>query len=465
MNNMMRLAIVGTNSGCGKTTMVLALESAFIKRGLPVTAFKCGPDYIDGAFHRMVQHIDCYNLDSIFLEKEDLKEHFVKHANNKFSIIEGVMGMFDGVGAEGKGSSFEIAQTLSTPTVLVVNARGMSSSVRALIRGFKDYSNNTLSGVIFTNISAMIYPIMKEYCKSEGIKCYGFLPRDEKIVLESRHLGLIGSGEIENLNDKIEYLSTLAEKYIELDDLMELANSAPPIELIKNAEIKKEIKKEIQSALKRVPSNLRIAIARDDAVCFTYQENLELMEDMGLELVFFSPLHDRCLPDNISALYLPGGYPELHLEELSSNKKLLKEIRERIEGGLPTLAECGGFLYMHSSVDNIELVSLFDGSCTKENRLHHFGYGLLESKEDNLLFEKGESTLVHEFHYYSSTDEGTGCVETKLSSGKKHSCAITSPTMFAGFPHFYFPSNPKLLERFITKMKEYNKEKKKGESI
>jgi cobyrinic acid a,c-diamide synthase len=459
MNNMMRLAIVGTNSGCGKTTMVLALESAFIKRGLPVTAFKCGPDYIDGAFHRRVQHIDCYNLDSIFLKKENLKEHFVKHSVNKFSIIEGVMGMFDGVGAEDKGSSFEIAQTLSTPTVLVVNARGMSSSVRALIRGFKDYSNNTISGVIFTNISTMIYPMMREYCKAEGIKCFGFLPRDEKIVLESRHLGLIGSGEIENLNDRIDYLSELAEKYIELDELMELANSAPPIELME------KVLKEKLNLTKKNHGNLRIAIAKDDAFCFTYQENLELMETMGLELVFFSPLSDKHLPHQISALYLPGGYPELHLDELSGNKELLGEIKEKIECGLPTLAECGGFLYLHSNVDDKVLVSLFDGSCTKEDRLQHFGYGHLVSNDDNLLFKKGESALVHEFHYYCSTDEGDGCVETKLSSGKQHHCALTSTTMFAGFPHFYFPSNPKLLERWIEQMNKYNKRKyKNGES-
>jgi cobyrinic acid a,c-diamide synthase len=449
MNNMMRLSIVGTNSGCGKTTTVLALESAFLKRKLPVTAFKCGPDYIDGAFHRRVQNIDCYNLDSIFLDDEKLTEHFVKHATNKFSIIEGVMGMFDGVGPEGKGSSYAISKILKTPTVLVVNARGMSSSVRALLRGFNDYSNNTLAGVIFTNISSMAYPILKECCKAEGIKCYGYIPSDKNIVLESRHLGLVGSGEIENLNDKIDRLGSLAEDYIELDELIELASSAPELEVI-NTDTNSLKKTEIK--------DLRIAIASDDAFCFTYQENLELMEDMGLDLVYFSPLKDKQLPKNISALYLPGGYPELHLKELSSNMSLLHDIKKKIENGLPTLAECGGFLYLHKSVDNHNLVSLFDESCSKENRLQHFGYGKLESQNDNLLFKKGESTLVHEFHYYKSTNEGNSCVETKLSSSRQHNCCKTTNSLFAGFPHFYFPSNPKVLERFISCMEEYKKE-------
>ncbi|MBK5201662.1 MAG: DUF1611 domain-containing protein [Spirochaetaceae bacterium] len=174
MNNMPRLAIVGTNSGCGKTTTVLALESAFLKRGLPVTAFKCGPDYIDGAFHRRVQHINCYNLDSIFLKDNELKDHFIRKATNKFSIIEGVMGMFDGVGSEGRGSSFEIAKKISAPLVLVINANGMSSSVRAIIRGFKQYSKDSISGVIFTNISAMSYPLLEGMLYSRKHKLLWF---------------------------------------------------------------------------------------------------------------------------------------------------------------------------------------------------------------------------------------------------------------------------------------------------
>lgn len=452
MNNMMRLSVVGTNSGCGKTTTVLAIESVLLKRNLPITAFKCGPDYIDGAFHRRIQNIDCYNLDSIFLNDEELIDHFVKHAKDKFSIIEGVMGMFDGVGDDSKGSSFEISKILKTPTVLVINARGMGSSVRAILRGFNEYSNNTLGGVIFTNISSMAYSLLEKSCDLEGIKCFGYLPYNEEVVLHSRHLGLVGSSEIKTLNHKIETLSNLAEEYIKLDELIELANSADVLE----SSIKEDESKKTDSL------NLRIAIASDDAFCFTYQENLDLLVDMGLELVYFSPLKDAHLPPNISALYLPGGYPELHLKQLEANSVLLKEIRLKIRLNLPTIAECGGFLYLHKCVDNKNLVSLFNESCKKESRLQHFGYGSLESTTDNLLFKKGESTLVHEFHYYSSTDEGDSCIETKLSSKRQYKCCKTSPTLYAGFPHLYFLSNPKMVERLIKAMIEYKIEKSNG---
>lgn len=444
MSDMPRLAIVGTNSGCGKTTAVLALESALLKRGLPVTSFKCGPDYIDGAFHRRLQHIDCYNLDSIFLKDEQLKRHFAEHAQNKFSIIEGVMGMFDGVGSDGKGSSFEIATKLNTPIILIINARGMSTSARAVIRGFKDLSNNCIDGVIFTNISKMTYPILKECCIKENVRCYGFLPSDKKIVFESRHLGLVGSGEIDDFSEKIEHLGTLAEDHINIDELIELASSARTLEV----EGDDEIKFKNDCALK-------MAVARDDAFCFIYQENLDILEKMNVEIVYFSPISDDRLPTGIDALYLPGGYPELHLDELSSNESMLKDIKEKIEGGLPTLAECGGFLYLHRSVDDRTLVSLFDESASKENRLQNFGYGTLESKNDNLMFRRGESTYVHEFHYYSSTDIGNTCVKTKLRNGVQNDCVVSTDTLFAGFPHLYFPSNLNMVRNLMRHMKQY----------
>ena len=444
MSDMPRLAIVGTNSGCGKTTAVLALESALLKRGLPVTSFKCGPDYIDGAFHRRLQHIDCYNLDSIFLKDAELKRHFAEHAQNKFSIIEGVMGMFDGVGSDGKGSSFEIATKLKIPTVLIINARGMSTSVRAVIRGFKEFSDDHIDGVIFTNISKMTYPMLEECCTKENVRCYGFLPSDKKIAFESRHLGLVGSGEIEDFNEKMEYLGSLAEEHIKIDELIDLAYTADTLKSEESYE--DEFKNDCP---------LTMAVARDDAFCFIYQENLDILENMNVKIVYFSPISDDRLPSDIDALYLPGGYPELHLDELSSNYGMLKDIKERVEGGLPTLAECGGFLYLHRSVDGRTLVSLFDESATKESRLQNFGYGTLESKNDNLMFRRGESTYVHEFHYYSSTDVGDTCVKTKLRNGVQNDCVVSSDTLFAGFPHLYFPSNLNMVRNLIRHMKEF----------
>ncbi|MBK5201663.1 MAG: hypothetical protein JJE21_09090 [Spirochaetaceae bacterium] len=266
--------------------------------------------------------------------------------------------------------------------------------------------------------------------------------------MESRHLGLIGSSEIEDFNEKIDYLSSLAEKYIKIDELIELANSAVAI----------EFKNKLNSIVEKpVHKGLIIAIARDDAFCFTYQENLELMEEKGFELVYFSPLHDSSLPINISGLYFPGGYPELHLEDISANKNLLMEIKEKIEDGLPTIAECGGFLFLHRNVDKKDLVSLFDESAIKGNHLQNFGYSSLESKKDNLLFKKGEITFVHEFHYYISTNEGNSCIGTKLRDGIQRECVIATDTLFAGFPHLYFPSNPKMVERFINHMEKYKK--------
>lgn len=442
MPNFPRLAIVGTHSGCGKTTVALALIGAYVKRGEAVTAFKCGPDYIDSTFHRKSQHISCYNLDSIFLSDAALVQHFTQHASPDLSLIEGVMGMFDGVGPEGKGSSFQIAQTLQAPLILVINGRGMSTSVRALIRGFLSYAENTIDGIIFTNISPMYYPMMKSYCEEEKIKCFGFIPKDDTIQFQSRHLGLIGITEVEEISQKLAKLTCLCEKYVDLDGLLTLAQNAEPL----LPSVKKQ---------EKAKHSVTLALASDDAFCFTYQENLELLEEKGVHLIPFSPLKDSSLPSHIDGLYLPGGYPELHKDALSNNTSLLKEIKERIEQGLPTLAECGGFLYLHSFVDHTQMVGLFPGCCTKSDHLQHFGYGTLTSLTDNVLFEKGERTTVHEFHYYQSTQEGESCIERKLRNGKENQCVIATDTLFAGFPHLYFPSQPSMVDRFIDHMKNY----------
>ena len=445
---MNRILISGTNSNCGKTTITMALLAAFKNKGLEIASFKSGPDYIDPMFHRKVFDVETHNLDPYFSTEEMLCDQFIRNCGKDLSIIEGAMGYYDGIGVEGRASAWEVAKSIKAPAVLIIDAKGMSNSAAAIIKGFKEFKEESMvEGVIFNNISPMLYPLLRDIVEKEGIKAYGFLPREERYSVGSRNLGLITADEIEDIKEKINGLRELAEKYIDLEGLYELAQSAPVLEA------SDDYKKLIESS--KDESKPRIAVSRDNAFCFMYKENIEILEDLGCEVVFFSPLNDENLPENISGLYLCGGYPELYPEELSNNKKMCQEIKDIITKGIPTIAECGGFMYLHDSIENVPMVGFIKGNCIKTDKLQRFGYIEITALEDNLLCDKGESIRVHEFHYYDSENCGESFMAKKASNGLEYLCCHGSDSLYAGFPHIYLPANPNFAKSFVENAKKW----------
>lgn len=442
-----RILIAGTNSGCGKTTVVCALLQALVNRGLRVGAFKCGPDYIDPMFHSRIIGAKSSNLDLFFFEENTAKYLLTRNSSDcDVSIIEGVMGYYDGMGLVGtKASSYEVAQVTDTPTVLVVNAKGASLSVLATIHGFLTfYLNSRIQGVILNQCSPMTYgTLAKEIIKRfDGkVQPLGYLPKMEDCSLESRHLGLVTAAEVEGLKEKMMMLAEQAEKAIDIDALLRLAGSAN--DLVYEPVV-----------LPKYKTPVRIAVAKDKAFCFYYDDSLQVLHDMGAELVEFSPLMDTALPEDIHGLYLGGGYPELYAEQLSNNKSMLQSIRTALENNLPCIAECGGFMYLTQRIAEYPMVGFLPGDCYDTGKLTRFGYVTLQAKADNLLCKAGEEIRGHEFHHWDVTAPGNSFVASK-STGKSWDCVVANDHLYAGYPHFHFYANPAFAKGFYeTCLKE-----------
>ena len=433
-----RLILAGTNSGCGKTTTVCALLQAQVNRNLKTGAFKCGPDYIDPMFHSRIIGAKSANLDLHFFTPNTLNYLLAKNgADRDISVIEGVMGYYDGAGLTStKGSTYEVARVTDSPVVLVVGAKGASLSVLATIQGFLDFCpDNHIKGVILNQCTAMTYAALSaEIEKRFQIKAFGFLPSLPACALESRHLGLVTAAEVVGLKEKMRILAQQAEKSLDLDGLIRLANSAMPVRF------------EPVSLPRKEP--VRIAVARDNAFCFYYEDSLEALTEMGAELVPFSPLSDNSLPENIQGLYLGGGYPELYLRQLSGNGEMRQSIRRALENCLPCIAECGGFMYLTESIAGQPMVGALKGDCWDTGKLTRFGYVTLQAKKDNLLCKAGEAIAAHEFHHWDCAQPGDSFT-AKKPTGRQWDCAVSGPTLYAGYPHFHFYSNPAFAEGFI----------------
>lgn len=458
MSKVPRIMITATSSGAGKTTLTLAVLAALQKRSRNPVAFKCGPDYIDPMFHREVMGIPSYNLDLFFTSEQVVRGLLCEHTHNHdIAVIEGVMGYYDGMGVTDRASSYNIAEVTRTPAVLVVNAKGTALSLGAEINGFLNFRKPSLiSGVILNSCSEALYSMLKEPLEAEtGVKLLGYFPSLSDCRLESRHLGLVTAAEIGGIKEKIRRLGEQAEKSIDLDVLIEIASSTCALEgsLL-----------EIKSVCPTGPGHAgakrpRIAVARDRAFCFYYADNLNLLEQFGAELVPFSPLNDRALPPGTSAVYLGGGYPELYARTLSKNIDMLASIRSAAENGMPILAECGGFLYLHKNLEDdsgekYPMAGVYDADGVKTPRLQRFGYIRLTADKDTLLCSEGNTIPAHEFHYWDSSQPGTACTARK-PDGRSWQCVISNKNVFAGFPHLYFYGNPSFAERFVQAAAEY----------
>lgn len=435
-----RMLIAGTGSGCGKTTVVCAVLQALKNRGCDVASYKCGPDYIDPMFHSEVIGAPCTNIDLFFADEDGARSLFLKHAA-AFNVIEGVMGYYDGVAMDSPtASAWHVAHVLDAPAVLVVNARGMALSVAAVVKGYLELRRPSgIAGVILNHATAMTYAALRAAIEGEcGVKVFGYLPECGDCALESRHLGLVTAQEVEDLQMKLQTLAAQAEKSIDLDGLMRLMQEQRPLE----AE---------QRPVSRIGA-VRVAIARDRAFCFYYRDNLEMLEELGAVLIPFSPLTDAALPE-CDGLILGGGYPELYAGQLGANAAMRESIRRAVESGLPTIAECGGFMYLTEKIGPSDAAGAIPTSCFNTERLCRFGYLTLKADRDSLLLSAGDAIRGHEFHYWDAGNPGDGMLAEK-PSGRKWRCAWIGDALYAGYPHLYFPSNPRAAERFVRKCLE-----------
>ncbi|MBO7394983.1 MAG: cobyrinate a,c-diamide synthase [Ruminococcus sp.] len=437
---MRRFIIAGTKSGCGKTTVVCALLAALKRRDMAVSAFKCGPDYIDPMFHRKVIGVDSRNLDCFFCDRDTVLALLGEYGSKAdISVIEGVMGFYDGTA----GSAYSLSEMTGTPAVIVIDCKGMSDSIGAVMNGFLHYRENRIAGFIFNCLPEKLIPLAKKLCDELGTAYFGCLPKND-ITIASRHLGLVTADEIADIQAKLDKLGELAEKYINIDKLINICDTplpghgTPEIPLFQNT-----------------PT---IAVAKDRAFCFIYQENIELLEKMGCRIEYFSPLSDSSVP-KADGLILCGGYPELYAEHLSANMSMLADVRNNISMGMPTIAECGGFMYLHDELTDgsgstYAMAGVIKGRAFPTERLQRFGYITLSSVAESLLMRAGGTLRAHEFHYWESTNCGNALTAEK-SDERNWECCHTSDSLYAGFPHIYFYSDIGATARFVRKCISY----------
>ena len=449
---MLKVMITAASSNSGKTAVTCGLLSLLKRKGLDPCAFKCGPDYIDPMFHRSVLGISSNNLDVFLAGEEGVRDSFARNSKGHgAAVCEGVMGFYDGVrrGADGDfASAYHVARLLEIPAVLVVRPKGAALTLAAVIKGVAAFREDSrICGVIFNDCSEMYYrmygPAIEE---ASGIPVLGYVPHMEEADFESRHLGLMTAEEIDDLAGRIDRIGQKMEETIDLERLFDVAGAAPSD--VESADSKTDAY--IESADR---DSIRIAVARDEAFNFIYAETITAIEAAGAEVVYFSPVHDAELPEDVRGLYLPGGYPELYGKQLSENLSMRASIRNAVETGLPTIAECGGFLYLSANLEDEDgqawpMTGVFSGHGSNAGKLVRFGYGYISAEEDNLLLRAGEQVPVHEFHYWDTTADGSDMTLTKLSTGAKWQFGYASETLYAGFPHLYLAGG-NLAGRFV----------------
>ena len=448
---MIQFLLAAPRSGSGKTTMTCALLMALKRRGCAPCAFKSGPDYIDPMFHRAVLGVESRNLDLFFSAPETVRTLYAKGAaGHGAAVCEGAMGFYDGLGGvSDRASAWHLADTLGLPVLLVAEPKGQSLTLAAELNGLVNFRTPShIAGILLNNCTARMHALLAPMLEEEtGLPVLGFLPKLPEAVIGSRHLGLYTAAEVENLQQKLALLADAVEEHIDWPRLLALCEKEPPA---------------LPVQPETPPARVRIAVAQDEAFCFTYAETLEAFRDAGAEVVFFSPLRDTALPENIGGLYLPGGYPELHAKELSENTSLLREIKQKIESGLPTAAECGGFLYLGQSLTDAEgqswpMAGVLPGEAKDAGRLVRFGYATLSADSDSLLFRAGESVPIHEFHHWDSTANGTALAAKKPVGGAAWRCGFVNEHFYAGFPHLYWAGTP-LPQRFAAAAENYRRD-------
>lgn len=458
--------ITAASSGSGKTMITCGILELFKRKGLNPLACKCGPDYIDGLFHKQVLELEGMNLDSYFEAPEELRDKYSRLSKGHLPVVEGVMGYFDGLGGSTtRASSWEVAHILDLPAVLVVDARGASVSLAALIKGFLEFERSMgsqIKAVIFNRMSPMLYPRIRELVEREtGIRAAGFVPELDFLKVGSRHLGLVLPEEIAGLREQMNRLGKCLEETIDWEFLEELGAEK---------EERDALEEENTEASCTAAFSFRLGIAMDEAFCFYYQDNLRLLERLGGELVYFSPIHDRSLPEQLDGLILGGGYPELYCEALSLNESMRESVKKAAEGGLPVLGECGGYLYLLEELEAEDgriwpMTGVLKGKGYKKGKNSRFGYIGVEAEKDSLYLKPGEQIRGHEFHYWDcEVLEEEWVMRAKKPVGNRSwPCIRIKNQVMAGFPHLFYPSCPAFAVRFAKACVRYKRKRDEAE--
>lgn len=425
-----RIILAGTHSGAGKTTITLGITLALKKKGLKVQSFKAGPDYIDPSYYK-----SCRNLDSWLLSKDVVLELFSRQAKKAdISIIEGVMGLYDGIGNTEEGSTAKLSKILRSPVILIVDAGTMSRSAGAVVLGYEKFDRKvSIAGVILNNIGSQTH--YNSIVDSIGINIpvLGFMPREEVLKLPERHLGLIPAGERRLRERYLRRLLNVVEKNININRLIKISQSAPNLPSYKKTVFGDKVKKNL----------VTIGIARDRAFNFYYEDNLDILRHFGARIVEFSPLADKKLPQGVDGLYIGGGFPEIFASMLAKNISFKKDIYRLARNGLPIYAECGGLMYLMKELEGYPMAGVFNGKVKIGNGLQRFGYVEAEALENNILSKKGEKNRGHLFHWSY----------IKNISGDDY---FVKRNVLASYVHLHFASNTNLAKNFISACKEYH---------
>lgn len=441
------LMISAMGSGQGKTVLTCGLMTAIKRRGMAVAGFKCGPDYIDPMFHTQVLGVPSRNLDLFLQGEAGVYRSYAAAGAADLALVEGAMGFYDGVGGTDQASAYAVSKLLRLPVVLAIQPKGSSLTLAAQVKGLVDFRReNQIAALVLTcctpGLSAHLTPILE---RETGLPVLGYLPLIEEAELPSRHLGLYTAGEVAHLQERFAAVAEQLEKTVDLDRLLALAGGEAAEE----------------QPVARSEPVCTIAVARDEAFCFYYPDNLEALEAEGAKLAFFSPLQDE-VPPAADGLYLGGGYPEVYAQRLSENQAMRENIRALVVAGLPTVAECGGFLYLQKTLEDEQgttwpMVGALEGAGFRTQRLQRFGYGELTAQGDSLLFRAGEKVPFHEFHYWDCTQNGEDFFAAKPTGQTSWQCGVAGETLYAAFPHLHFGGELPMAERFVQKAKEWNK--------
>ena len=462
------VVLAAPKSGSGKTLITCAMIEALKEKEVPVVSYKCGPDYIDPMFHRTILGVPSGNLDTFFTGEADTRNLFLAQTKKEaFAVVEGVMGLFDGLGGiKEEASTYHLAKTLSLPVVLVVDAHGMGRSILPILAGLLSYDKEHLiKGVILNRVSKIFFASMANLIESElDIQVLGYFPEQKELHLESRHLGLKMPQEKKNLKEQVQIAAKLLAETVDLEAILALGSaSVRESGFPGENDVKEDRQIRLPGAATQeiVKKNTILAVAYDEAFCFYYQENLRALEQAGFSLQFFSPVHDKELPYGASALLLGGGYPELFAKELSKNQEMRQSVVTAIRGGMPSVAECGGFMYLHRTLTTEDgvtypMCNILPADCSYQGKLVHFGYATIQ-EEKPLFLKKGETINGHEFHYFDSTENGMSCKAVKPTGKREWSCVHAGDNHWWGFPHLYYPSNPDFVAHFYQKALEYEK--------
>lgn len=462
IENPAAIMIAGTSSGSGKTTAAMVIMHALKKAGFPVVPFKAGPDYIDPGYHSLICEEDSTNLDLWLVPEETVRHIFHRKITpDKFAVVEGVMGLYDGMpGTDSLYSSAHLAKVLDIPVVLVIDGSKTGDSVAAIALGFVNYDCDiSIAGVIFNNISSdRHHAILEQAINKVGLKSFGYLPRQNEIKIKERHLGLKSVHEQDStLIKKLRDFAESATRNIDLQQIINCSNIFSTKKLSQQ--------RSCQVAGRAIKSPVRIAVARDKAFCFYYQDSLSELEDAGAELVYFSPLSDRELPDNINGIIFGGGFPEIFARQLSDNKSMIKDISLKARQGLPVYAECGGLIYIakeFASSDGkiYEMAGLLNAGVEMNSKRVSLGYVEAKLESDCIMGRKGTVLRGHKFHWSSATSLGS--LDSAYSVFKNGSASVADgfvkDNVFASYVHLHFSGCPEAAREFVLSCRDPQKQ-------